>query len=39
MPVQSPESTQIDLSNYEGQTIMISGKINGYCIYSAEVIK
>ncbi|MGW8959983.1 hypothetical protein [Paenibacillus sp. NPDC055715] len=36
---QTPESAQIDLSSYEGQTIMVRGEENGCWIYSAELIK
>lgn len=41
MPVQAamtPDSTQIDLSKYEGQTINVRGQESGCWIYSAEVI-
>ncbi|CAM3594810.1 hypothetical protein GCM10009865_38480 [Aeromicrobium ponti] len=42
MPVQAamtPDSTKIDLSKYEGQTIKVRGQESGCWIYSAEVIK
>ncbi len=41
MPVQAamtPESTQIDLSKYEGQSIEVRGRESGCWIFSAEVI-
>ncbi len=36
---QSPESAQIDLSSYEGQTITVRGKENGCWIFSAEIMQ
>jgi hypothetical protein len=35
---QSPESAEIDLTEYEGQAIMVRGREGGDWIYSAEVI-
>ncbi|MDA1909353.1 hypothetical protein PDK24_26480 [Bacillus cereus] len=38
MAAQTPESALIDLSNYEGKTITVSGKEMGCWIFSAKVI-
>ena len=35
---QTPESAQIDLSNYEGKNIHVNGNLSGCWIFSAEVI-
>jgi hypothetical protein len=35
---QSPDSAEIDLTDYEGQAIMVRGREAGEWIYSAEVI-
>lgn len=34
---QTPESAQINLSNYEGKNIQVSGRLSGCWIFSAEV--
>ncbi|PEP31663.1 hypothetical protein CN575_21450 [Bacillus wiedmannii] len=34
---QTPESAQIELSNYEGKNIQVSGRLSGCWIFSAEV--
>lgn len=33
-----PESTELDLTEYEGKAIMVRGHSSGEWIYSAEVI-